>query len=166
MIEDNSNNRSIIFDTTIKKYINQSVLCWLATSDEDNFPNVSPKEMFSFVEKDKLLIANIASPNSIQNIKVNNKVCVSFVDVFVQKGFKIKGIARIIDGNDVDFETKLDIIKSLFTDKFPIHELIEIEAYKIESIKAPSYFMFPDITEQEQIESAMKTYKVKNYKKD
>jgi predicted pyridoxine 5'-phosphate oxidase superfamily flavin-nucleotide-binding protein len=154
------------FDTTIKQYINQSVLCWLATSDEDNFPNVSPKEMFTFVEEDKLLIANIASPNSIQNIKVNNKVCVSFVDVFVQKGFKIKGIARIIEEKDIDFETKVEIIKALFTDKFPIHELIEIEAYKIESIKAPSYLVFPNITEQEQIESAMKTYKVKNYKKD
>lgn len=146
------------FDTTIKQYIDQSVLCWLATSDEDNFPNVSPKEMFTFVEENKLLIANIASPNSIQNIKVNNKVCVSFVDVFVQKGFKIKGIARIIDENDVDFETKVGIIKSLFTDKFPIHQLIEIEAQKIESIKAPSYLMFPDITEQEQIESAKQTY--------
>lgn len=146
------------FDTTIKQYINQSVLCWLATSDADNFPNVSPKEMFTFVEEDKLLIANIASPNSVENIKVNNKVCVSFVDVFVQKGFKIKGIARIIDENDVDFETKVGIIKSLFTDKFPIHELIEVEAQKIESIKAPSYLMFPDITEQEQIESAKQTY--------
>ncbi len=153
------------FDKTIKQYINQSVLCWLATSDEDHFPNVSPKEMFTCFEENKLLIANIASPNSIQNIKKNNKVCVSFVDVFVQKGFKIKGIARIIEENDVDFETKVGMIKSLFTDKFPIHELIEIEVQKIESIKAPSYLMFPNITEQEQIESAMKTYKI-NYNKD
>lgn len=151
---------SITFDTTIKQYINQSVLCWLATSDKDNFPNVSPKEMFTFLEENKLLIANIASPNSIQNIKGNNKVCVSFVDVFVQKGFKIKGIARIIEEKDIDFETKVGIIKSLFTDKFPIHELIEIEAQQIETIKAPSYLMFPDITEQEQIASAKKTYKI------
>jgi predicted pyridoxine 5'-phosphate oxidase superfamily flavin-nucleotide-binding protein len=121
--------------------------------------------MFTCFEENKLLIANIASPNSIQNIKKNNKVCVSFVDVFVQKGFKIKGIARIIEENDVDFETKVGMIKSLFTDKFPIHELIEIEVQKIESIKAPSYLMFPNITEQEQIESAMKTYKI-NYNKD
>jgi predicted pyridoxine 5'-phosphate oxidase superfamily flavin-nucleotide-binding protein len=113
-----------------------------------------------------LLIANIASPTSIANIKMNNKVCVSFVDVFVQKGFKIKGIARIIEEKDIDFETKVGLIKSCFTDKFPIPQLIEIEVQKIESIKAPSYFMFPNITEQEQIESAMKTYKVKNYKED
>jgi predicted pyridoxine 5'-phosphate oxidase superfamily flavin-nucleotide-binding protein len=166
MIEDNSNKRSITFDATIKQYINQSVLCWLATSDEDNFPNVSPKEMFTYFEENKLLISNIASPNSVENIKVNNKVCVSFVDVFVQKGFKIKGIARIIEEKDIDFETKVGIIKSCFTDIFPIPQLIEIEVQKIESIKAPSYFMFPNITEQEQIESAMKTYKVKNYKKD
>jgi len=96
------------FDTTIKQYINQSVLCWLATSDEDNFTNVSQKEMFTFVEENKLLIANIASPNSIQNIRVNNKVCVSFVDVFVQKGFKIKGIARIIEEKILILKRKLE----------------------------------------------------------
>ena len=89
-----------------------------------------------------------------------------FVDVFVQKGFKLKGIARIIEEKDIDFETKVGIIKSCFTDKFPIPQLIEIEVQKTESIKAPSYFMYPNITEQEQIESAMKTYKVKNYKED
>lgn len=148
------------------KYIEQSVLCWLATSDRDNFPNVSPKEMFTHFEGNKILIANITSPNSVANIIENSNVCVSFVDVFVQKGFKIKGIARIIEEKEIDFETKIGIIKSCFTDKFPIPQLIEIEVQKIESIKAPSYFMFPNITEQEQIESAMKTYKVKNYKKD
>ena len=65
-----------MFNLEVIKYIEQSVLCWLATSDRDNFPNVSPKEMFTHFEENKLLIANIASPNSIANINVNNKVCV------------------------------------------------------------------------------------------
>lgn len=145
-------------DSTIKQYINQSVLCWLATLDEDHFPNVSPKEMFTCIDDKTLLIANIASPNSVRNIRVHNKVCVSFIDVFVQKGYKVKGIARIIEKNDIDFETKAGIIKSLFTDKFPIHELIEIEVQKIALIQAPSYVMFPEITAEEQIESAKQTY--------
>ena len=56
------------------KYIDQSVLCWLATSDKDNFPNVSPKEMFTHFEDNKILIANIASPNSVANILENSNV--------------------------------------------------------------------------------------------
>ena len=141
------------------KYIKQSVLCWLATSDKDNFPNVSPKEMFTHFE-DKIIIANIASPNSIHNIEENNRVCVSFVDIFVQKGFKIKGQAKIIHKNDADFRTKVKPLIDLYSDKFPINAVIEITVQKVESIQAPSYFLFLEITEEQQIESALKTYKV------
>ena len=144
-----------------KSYINKSVLCWLATSDSDNFPNVSPKEMFTYLGENKLLIANIASPNSFNNIKQNNKVCVSFVDIFVQKGFKIKGEATYLFKEDVDFNNKKAMITDLFSDKFPINGIIEIEIKKIETIIAPSYFLFPEITDEQQVESAMKTYKVK-----
>ncbi|WP_366100586.1 pyridoxamine 5'-phosphate oxidase family protein [Flavobacterium sp.] len=40
-----------MFNQEVIKSIEQSVLCWLATSDEDNFPNVSPKEMFTYFEE-------------------------------------------------------------------------------------------------------------------
>jgi predicted pyridoxine 5'-phosphate oxidase superfamily flavin-nucleotide-binding protein len=143
------------------KYIENSVLCWLATSDKDNFPNVSPKEMFTHFEDNKILIANIASPNSIANIIENSNVCASFVDVFIQKGFKIKGQAKIIDKEDVDFEVKVKPLTTLYSDKFPISAVIEITVQKIASIQAPSYFLYPEITEEMQIKSAMDTYKVK-----
>jgi predicted pyridoxine 5'-phosphate oxidase superfamily flavin-nucleotide-binding protein len=149
-----------MFDNEIKKYIDKSVLCWLATSDNDNFPNVSPKEMFTYLGENKLLIANIASPNSVKNIMQNNKVCVSFVDVFVQKGYKIKGEAVFINKEHLDFEHKKRVLTNIYSDNFPINGIIEIEIKKIETIKAPSYFLFPGITEQQQIEGAMKTYKV------
>ncbi|MFI0492249.1 pyridoxamine 5'-phosphate oxidase family protein [Flavobacterium sp.] len=149
-----------MLDETIIKYINQSVLCWLATSDKDNFPNVSPKEMFTYKGNDTLIIANIASPNSINNISENTNVCVSFVDVFVQKGFKIKGLANIIFKNDADFDLKVKPLIALYSDKFPISAVIEIKVQKVESIQAPSYFLFPEIKENQQIESALETYKV------
>jgi uncharacterized protein len=144
----------------IIQYIEKSVLCWLATSDKDNFPNVSPKELFTHFQ-DKILIANLASPNSIHNIVENSNVCVSFVDVFVQKGFKIKGQAIIISKNETDFETKVKPLIDLYSDTFPIHAVIEITIQKIEPIQAPSYFLYPEMTEAMQIESAMNTYKVR-----
>jgi predicted pyridoxine 5'-phosphate oxidase superfamily flavin-nucleotide-binding protein len=148
-----------ILDQENIKYINQSVLCWLATSDKDNFPNVSPKEMFTHFE-DKILIAHIASPNSIRNMEENNKVCVSFIDVFVQKGFKIKGQAAIIYKNDINFPLKVKPLIDLYSDKFPISAVIEIKIDRVEVIQAPSYFLFSEITEERQIESALETYKV------
>ena len=71
----------------------KSVLCWLATADARGAPNVSPKEIFAVFDDQHLVIANIASPQSAANIAANPQVCVSLVDIFAQKGFKLTGTA-------------------------------------------------------------------------
>ena len=67
----------------IRDYANRSVLCWLATSSGDG-PSVSPKEIFACYGEDRVIIANIASPQSVQNVARDPRVCVSFVNVFSQ----------------------------------------------------------------------------------
>jgi ribosomal-protein-alanine N-acetyltransferase len=42
-----------------------SVLCWLATVDGNGQPNVSPKEIFAVFDTEHLVVANIASPTSV-----------------------------------------------------------------------------------------------------
>lgn len=59
-----------------------AVLCWLATVDEDGMPNVSPKELFKHADDDRIIIAVVASSQSVRNISHTPSVCVSFVDVF------------------------------------------------------------------------------------
>lgn len=146
----------------LKQAIDKAVLCWLATTNTDYEPNVSPKEMFTHLGDETLLVANIASPNSVRNIVQNPKVCVSFVDVFTQKGFKLKGQARIIAKNEPDFAAKAKSLTDLFSDKFPIQALIEIRISSVSRILAPSYVLFPKTTtEQSQIAGAMQTYQVK-----
>ena len=150
-----------MLNNEIKNCINKSVLCWLATADKNNFPNVSPKEMFTFEGDSTLLIAHIASPNSIKNIKENPQVCVSILDIFVQKGYQIKGIATIIDEKDANFKSKAQLIIDLFGTDFPFKSLINIEVIKVKPIIAPSYILFPDTTEQSRIDNAMKAYNVR-----
>ena len=148
----------IMINEEVKKSIDQSVLCWLATSSIDNTPNVSPKELFMAYGDDGIIIANVASPQSIKNIRVNNKVCVSFVDVFVQKGFQVKGTAQIIKSNEEAFDKMKLGLETMTKGKFPFKSIIHITAEHIKPIIAPSYLFYPDTTEEEQIESAKKTY--------
>jgi uncharacterized protein len=145
----------------VKHCIKKSILCWLATTDSRNEPNVSPKEMFTLYGESTLLVANIASPQTVRNIVANPKVCVSFVDIFIQKGFKVKGTAKVIDNTDKDYDHKLKMLIDLFTDKFPIKSIIEIDLIKAERILAPSYYLYPETTEKNQAENAMKSYGVK-----
>lgn len=146
----------------MKQRIERCVLCWIATADANGVPNVSPKEMFLLRGTDKLLIAHIASPVTVKNIRQNEKVCVSMVDVFVQKGYKFAGTAKIIDKNDGQFSAAKEPIIQKFGTRFPLQAVIEVTIRSVSEIIAPSYRFFPEsTTEQGQIERAMEQYQGK-----
>ncbi len=138
-----------------------SVLCWLATCDAQGQPNVSPKEVFAAIDARHLVIAHIASPNSVRNLAANPRVCVSFVNVFTQKGFKLLGEAKVIAPTDPHFAQLEALLLQKTQGKFPIHAAIWISVNAVEPIVAPSYWLFPaDTTEASQTASAMLTYGV------
>ncbi len=143
----------------ILKSIDASVLCWLATVDEYGQPNVSPKEIF-VAFKEYILIANIASPNSVRNIRINNQVCVSFINIFTQKGHKVFGMAEEVQPSDPSFEVLVQPLETLIKGLFPIRSILRIEVHQTFPIIAPSYYLIEGTTEQSQIESAMNTYGV------
>lgn len=139
----------------------RSVLCWLATADAKGQPNVSPKEVFALFDPNHLVIANIASPGSVRNLWDNPRVCVSFIDIFVQKGFKIVGTARNVHWDEAGFDQWSAPLVALAGPRFPIHSVIVVEALAIETILAPSYRLHAaETTEQGQIQSAMCRYGV------
>ncbi len=143
----------------IKTYIDKSVLCWLATSSKENIPNVSPKEIFTYYNNE-IIIANIASPQTVRNIKENDNVCVSFIDILIQKGYQIKGKAKIIKKNDSVFSTLEKELIKMTKGKFPFSSIIKISIESSKVILAPKYVLYPETTEEEQIASAKKTYKI------
>ena len=143
----------------IKESIDRSVLCWLATSSEGS-PNVSPKEVFTYFGEKSIIIANIASPQTLRNIRRNNNVCISFIDVLVQKGFKIKGKAEIIKKTDARFHAMEKVLSKITEGKFPFSTITKITIGQAEKIIAPSYIFYPGTSEEEQIESAKKRYKI------
>lgn len=150
-----------MLDTPVLKAMNTSVLCWLATCDAHGQPNVSPKEVFAAVDAQHLVIAHIASPRSVHNLVDNPRVCVSFIDVFTQKGFKVLGDAMIIRPSDTRFAALHALLLPKTQGKFPIHAAILVRSTAVEAILAPSYRLFPsETTEASQVASAMRTYGV------
>lgn len=143
----------------IKQSIEESVLCWLATADASGVPNCSPKEVFTFRDPDELIIANIASPESVANIQVNPSVCVSFVHVLKQKGFKLKGTATYIPTDNPEFLSLYSILQPM-AGGFPVLGVIAIKITKVAPILAPSYYLVAGTTEESQIMSARRLYGV------
>lgn len=123
----------------------QIVLLWLATTNNFGEPNVSPKELFLFKGRNKLIIANIASPKSVMNILENPNVCLSGIDIWKQKGIQCRGKAKILSPQKKRFK------------KVEQH-FIEIQITQHKEIEAPSYFYYPTIEEEDQINASKKTY--------
>ncbi len=146
----------MILGESLKKSVQDSVLCWLATSFNDQ-PNVSPKEIFKIIDE-KIIIANIASPTSLKNIEKNHNVCVSFIDILSQKGWKVQGKGLVLKADDERFRKYKMELERMTDGKFPFHSIFEINPHSCNEIKAPSYLFFPETTEESQIEAAKKMY--------
>lgn len=121
-----------------KAMAERSVLCWLATASATGQPNVSPKELFAVVDDEHVVVANIASPVSAKNIRANAQVCLSFVDVFAQKGYKVTGEARDIIPADAEFARWAEPLQKTAGDRFPIRSVFLIRATAVETIIAPA----------------------------
>ena len=113
-----------MFTKEVRASIEESVLCWLATCDESGIPNCSPKEVFVSHGDSELLIANIASPKSVNNIKKTPNVCVSFIHVFKQKGYKLKGTVKYITPESENYSELFCYIKRVVGDVFPVKGII------------------------------------------
>ena len=150
----------------IAQSIESSVLCWLATVAPDGSPNVSPKEAFMHDEKGKIIVAHIASPQTAWNIENNPQVCLSFVNVFTQKGHKVRGTAKILQESHKRYPQQKEKLAQLVGSTFPILAVIEVEPTKTEEIIAPSYRMFPDVTTSQMVQQALATYKVIEYQNE
>lgn len=140
------------------EYLDRSVLCWLATVSASGQPNVSPKEIFMAHGPDTIIIAQIASPNSVSNIHVNRHVTLCVVDVLVQKGFQFKGEAEVLDANHNAFIPMHASLDGMVHGKFPFREIIRIRLIGVKPILAPSYLFYPETNETDQVESARKQY--------
>ena len=128
--------------------------------DWSGAPNISPKEIFVAHGTESVLIANIASPTTIRNIQVNPKVCLSFVDVFIQKGYKLLGTARIVARESSEFAGFVAPLEKLTKGQFRIHSVICTRVERVESIVAPSYRLKSGTTESSQVQSALNAYRV------
>ena len=144
----------------VRTDIGNSVLCWLATVDPEGTPNVTPKELFSCYGDDRLVVADVASANTVRNIRAHSAVCASFVDVFRERGFKIVGTATIVSPKDADFPTiGTEVLRKAGT-AFPIRHIISIKIARISRIWAPSYTLFPDRAEADRMRIAYDAYGV------
>jgi predicted pyridoxine 5'-phosphate oxidase superfamily flavin-nucleotide-binding protein len=156
-----------LLNESVREAAQRSVLGWLATVDAEGQPNVSPKEVWAIADDEHVVLAHIASPVSARNIALQPQVCLSFVDVFVQKGFKLKGSAHEVRAADPAFARWATPLLAMVGQRFVIQSVLVIRVTSVVTIVAPSYRFYPyETTEVSQVTSAMRTYGVQSLKEE
>jgi uncharacterized protein len=86
----------------MKYFVRRQCLGYVATVCQDGTPNLSPKGT-TRVWNDQLVFADICSPGTVENLRHNPAVEVNVVDPFIRKGYRFKGVGKVLAAGQ-DFE--------------------------------------------------------------
>lgn len=82
--------------THMKKVVEEQALGFVATVCPDGTPNLSPKGTTSIWDDKHLVFLHLHSPNTVANLVRNPGVEVNVVDPILRKGYRFKGVGRVL----------------------------------------------------------------------
>src|SRR6266852_673318 len=86
-----------VLNSEMKCLVERQRLGFVATVCPDGTPNLSPKGTTAVWDDDHLVFANIRSPGTLANLRQNANVEVNVVDPVLGKGYRLKGVASVLD---------------------------------------------------------------------
>jgi predicted pyridoxine 5'-phosphate oxidase superfamily flavin-nucleotide-binding protein len=88
--------RNEMLTDDMRRLIEEQRLCYVATADADGAPNLSAKGTLVVWDGNTLAFADIRSPHTVANLRVNPRIEVNVVDPIARKGYRFKGTATIL----------------------------------------------------------------------
>ncbi|MGH7017843.1 MAG: pyridoxamine 5'-phosphate oxidase family protein [Caulobacteraceae bacterium] len=86
-----------ILTEEMRRVVEEQRLGFVASVCLDGTPNLSPKGTTAVLDEDRLVFADICSPETVANLRRNPAVEINVVDPVRRKGYRFKGRAEIID---------------------------------------------------------------------
>ena len=142
-----------ILTDNMQRVVREQRLGYVATVSPDGTPNLSPKGTLTVWDDDHLVFADIRSPATLRNLRMNPAVEINVVDPILRKGYRFKGQATVVDRGPLKDEIRefyasrwIDTGKSMVELELRSFVLIKVEAAL--PLISPSYDD-PKITEEE-----------------
>jgi uncharacterized protein len=126
-----------ILTSEVKEFVKQQKLGFMATVCPDGTPNLSPKGTTIVWDDEHLVFADIHSPGTVSNLLVNPSIEINMVDVFTRKGYRFKGVGRVLSGG-----VQFDEVVLYYKDTgaiYPIKNIVFIKVIKILPLVSPVY---------------------------
>jgi uncharacterized protein len=147
----------------MRDIIRRAILSFVATVNEDNTPNLSPKASL-MAREDHLFFANMASPQTIANLKRNPAIEINVVDIFSRRGYRFKGHAELLSEGSPDFAVVAEWVWGINGREYPVHDVVRIRVAEAKPLLSPAYVFGAGITEDGLRAAYMPKYGVKDAK--
>jgi predicted pyridoxine 5'-phosphate oxidase superfamily flavin-nucleotide-binding protein len=121
----------------IRDFVNTVKLGFAATVCPDGTPNLSPKGTTIAWDEEHLAFADIYSPETVNNLHLNNSIEINTVDVFTRKGYRFKGTAQVLNSGDI-FESILDKYKTAGS-QYVINNIVLVKVLRVIPLFSPAY---------------------------
>ena len=91
----------MIVSNDMRRVIDEQQLGFVATVTPDGQPNVSPKGTVGVFGPERLLFADVVSPNTVANLAQNPNMEINVVDPVVRKGYRFRGTATVHTDDEI-----------------------------------------------------------------
>lgn len=119
--------------------IESAKLMFVATVRPDGTPNLSPKGSVRALDSEHLIFADIASPQTIENLRTNPGVEVNAVDFISRRGYRFRGTAEILDPGNPDFEWIAEWLRATHGDMTPCLHAVRVRVTEAAELLSPAY---------------------------
>lgn len=129
--------------------IEQAILSFVATVNDDCTPNLSPKASLT-VRDGILYFSDIASPRTVLNLKRNPSVEINVVDIFQRRGYRFSGRGLVLAPNDARSVMIANWVRATNGPEYPVDHVVKIEINSITELLSPAHiFADPPRTQEE-----------------
>jgi len=136
-----------ILTLEIKEFVKQTKLGFVATVCPDGTPNLSPKGTTTVWDDDHLVFADIHSPGTVDNLLGNPSIEINIVDVFIRKGYRFKGIGKVLS-EGLLFDEVIAFYKNAGS-RYTMNNIVLVKIERIIPLLSPVYDT--DISENDVI---------------
>ena len=124
----------------MKQFVLEQRLGYHATVSPEGRPNLSHKGTTSVYDDRHLFFADIRSPQTTANLRVNPAIDVNVVDVFARRGYRFTGTATIHEDDEV-YKRGLELLRVRDYQAYEsrVKAIVLIRVEHAEAITSPAY---------------------------
>jgi uncharacterized protein len=116
-----------------------AMLAFVATVRRDGSPSLSPKASTIPYDDDHLLFVDMASPQTIANLRNDPRIEINSVDFLRRRGYRFAGTAQVLESGHPIYDWGRDWLLKHHGPEYPTNHVVLIKLQSAEPLMSPAY---------------------------